>query len=111
MMRYELIDFDKLSESREILEAKTPPFMSYFIYLVLLLFFVGFIWSWYGEVDIVVKANGVVRPGENVSNIINMQTGKINSINYEDGDYVQKGKILYKLDTSSSFNKRSYLFL
>src|SRR6056297_611193 len=109
MMRYELIDFDKLSESREILEAKTPPFMSYFIYLVLLLFFVGFIWSWYGEVDIVVKANGVVRPGENVSNIINMQTGKINSINYEDGDYVQKGKILYKLDTSSSFNKRSYL--
>ncbi|TYB31293.1 MAG: hypothetical protein FXF47_04895, partial [Candidatus Mcinerneyibacterium aminivorans] len=108
-MEYKIIEFDKLSESRELLEAKTPPFMTYFIYLVLIILLGAFIWSWYGKVDIVVKANGVVRPKTNVSNVINVQGGKVKRINFEDGDFVRKKAILYELDTSATEYKESYL--
>lgn len=108
-MKYELIDFAKLSESREIIEAKTPPFMSYFIYLVIIILFIGFMWAWYGEVDIVVKATGVVRPYENVSNVINMVGGKVIKKNYYDGQFIQKGDTLYELDKKTSLIESRYL--
>ncbi|PRX20633.1 multidrug resistance efflux pump [Orenia metallireducens] len=100
-MRAEIINFEDLSDSREMLEAKEPNFIVTFIYLVLAIVVVALVWMWFGEIDIVVKATGVVRPIQNVSLIRNVNGGKIKEINFQEGEKVNKGELLYVIDTAS----------
>lgn len=83
-MREEIIDLSELTESREMLQAREPKFISSFIWLVLLLFASSFLWMWFGEIDIVVKATGVVRPVGNVSIIRSIYGGKLEQIFYKE---------------------------
>jgi len=55
---------------------------------------------WIGEIDIVVKASGMVRPASNISIIRNATGGNIQTINYVNTKEVEKGDILYSLDIS-----------
>ena len=89
-MRAEIVDFDQLTDSREMLEAREPNFMVVFIYLVLFLIVVAFIWMWFGEIDITVKASGILRPAKKVSVVWNINGGRIEEINYVEGKRVKK---------------------
>ncbi|MBA2133782.1 HlyD family secretion protein [Capillibacterium thermochitinicola] len=100
-MREEIIDLSELTESREMLQAREPKFISSFIWLVLLLFASSFLWMWFGEIDIVVKATGVVRPVGNVSIIRSIYGGKLEQIFYKEGVKVKKGDPLFLIETSS----------
>ena len=100
-MREEIIDLSELTESREMLQAREPKFISSFIWLVLLLFASSFLWMWFGEIDIVVKATGVVRPVGNVSIIRSIYGGKLEQIFYKEGLKVKKGDPLFLIETSS----------
>lgn len=98
-MRAEIVDFDQLTDSREMLEAREPNFMVVFIYLVLFLIVVAFIWMWFGEIDITVKASGILRPAKKVSVVWNINGGRIEEINYVEGKRVKKGDLLYVIDS------------
>jgi len=72
-----------------------------FIYFVFSLIFTLILWAYFFEIDVVLKAKGIVRPNKNISNIINVNGGKITAINYENGKIVKKGEILYEIDSFS----------
>lgn len=57
-------------------------------------------WCCIGEIDYFIKANGVVRPNENVSTISSLMTGRVETLNISEGDYVKKGDLLFKIDTT-----------
>lgn len=99
-MRAEVVDFNQLSDSREMLEAKEPNFIVIFIYLFLAIIIAAFIWMWFGEIDITVKATGALRPGKNVSVVRNINGGKLEKISYQEGKEVNKGALLYVIDST-----------
>lgn len=93
-------DINDLSDSRELMMAKPHPFVAFFIYLILIIITITLAWTYFGEIDIYVKANGVVRPEETVSTITNKVTGRVEEIHYSDGNRVKEGELLYTIDNT-----------
>lgn len=91
-------NIDEMKDSREILESKPHPFTSILIYILLLIFLSAFTWCWFAEKEIVVDVQGVVRPNENIHKVSNLLGSKVSSVNFKNGDKVEKGKVLYTLE-------------
>ena len=100
-MKQIILDFDQLSDSREVLEAKEPNFMVITIYLILFLLFVAIVFMWFAEMDIVARAQGIVRTQEDISELHNISSGELIKLNYHEGKKVKRGDLLYKIDTKS----------
>jgi multidrug resistance efflux pump len=108
-MREKVIGFSELTDSREMLEAKPPAIMSLFIYLVLAIFVAAFLWMWFGKIEIVVKAGGVIRPVQNISVVRNIASGEIEELYFSSEDYVEMGDLLFSIDTGPlSVEKESF---
>lgn len=43
-MKTKIVNFEELTDSRELLEAKEPNFIIFFIYLILIIVIITFIW-------------------------------------------------------------------
>ncbi|QEK12908.1 biotin/lipoyl-binding protein [Crassaminicella thermophila] len=97
-MKYVIQDIREMTDSRELLESKPHPFTIIFIYILISILLIGLIWSYFGEIDVVVKAQGVVRPNKRISTINNMINGKVKEVYIEEGKKVKKGEILYTID-------------
>ncbi|GAA0137425.1 HlyD family type I secretion periplasmic adaptor subunit [Paenibacillus sp. YSY-4.3] len=96
-MRAVIRDMGEITDSREIMEARTSPFISIFLGFLVLILVVGLIWASISKIDIVVKASGVVRPNEKVSRIQSKATGNVESVHYMPGQKVKAGDVLYTL--------------
>ncbi|SHH17714.1 HlyD family efflux transporter periplasmic adaptor subunit [Tepidibacter thalassicus] len=94
-------NINDITDSREMLEAKPHPFTIIFMYILIALLGAALIWSYFGEIDIVVKAKGIVRPNDKISTIKNVVSGKIKTINMKESSFVKKGDILYSLNTEA----------
>jgi len=92
-------EINELTDSREMLEAKPHPFVPIFIYLLLFLVAAVILWSCLGEMDIVAKANAVVRPNEKISSIQTSVSAKVERVTYTQGAKVRAGDILLVLDS------------
>lgn len=99
-------DITEISDSREMYESKPHPFLGIFIYIVLACIMTALIWMYFGEVDIVSKGYGVVRPNENVSMIRNKVQGEVTYSALEEGKDVKKGDILFSIDCEDLEIKR-----
>lgn len=100
-MRGIIENLSELSDSKEMLHMKPPAFGIVFIYLLMAILCAGAIWSYFGEVDIVVKAKGIVRPQEGISTLTSKSSGKITSLNFKNGDKVKTGDIIMILENDS----------
>lgn len=99
-MREDIKNLNELSDSRELLEARPNPMIAWFIYLLLIIFVSAILWTCFGEVDEVVKADGVVRTNETVSTVRNETPRQVKRIAFSEGQHVKKGDILFELDSS-----------
>ena len=90
-------DIREISDSREMYESKPHKFLSFFIYLLLIAIVVAGIWMCYGEIDIVSKGTGIVRPNEMISTISNKVDGVVSTNNLEEGKAVSKGDVLFTI--------------
>ncbi|HEX2927332.1 MAG TPA: HlyD family efflux transporter periplasmic adaptor subunit [Ruminiclostridium sp.] len=97
-MRAYIQDISEITDSRELLESKPQPVIGIFIYALVLLLVIAITWSYFGEIDIAVKAKGVVRPNQKISSIRNKIAGKVESALLEEGAYVKKGDILFTVE-------------
>ncbi|WP_207641974.1 HlyD family secretion protein, partial [Clostridium aceticum] len=70
---------------------------------------IAVVWSYIGEMDVVVKADGVVRPNQRISTINNMVGGKVKEVYLEGGKQVTKGDILYIIDDADLQIKKEFL--
>lgn len=97
-MKAVIQDFASLSDSRELYETRPFPVGVYTIYLLLTLILAALVWAGFSEIDVVVKASGVVRPYKNVNTIANTVASRVKDVYYSNGDYVKKGDTIIKLD-------------
>ncbi len=91
-------NLNEMTDSRELMEAKTHPFISIFIGFLLIIILAALTWSYFGEMDIVVKASGVVRPNEKVSRVTNKVLARVESVHFTSGQHVKQGDLLYTLE-------------
>ncbi len=91
-------NFSDLSDSKELMENKPKPFAVWVIYFFIALVSVAFIWTYFGEIDIVVKADGIVRPSVGVSTLTSKISGKLLTINFGNGEEVEKNDLLFTID-------------
>lgn len=69
--------------------------------VVALIVFLG-LWLFFGRVDVVVTARGMVIPDGEVKIIQPLDTGAIRKIGVKEGDFVHKGDVLMEIDPSST---------
>lgn len=94
-MQEVLIDIKELTDSREMYQSKPHPFVWIFTYILFALIAAALVWACFGKKEIVVKANGQVRPESGISTVKNIVSGEVESVSYEQGIKVKTGDILY----------------
>jgi membrane fusion protein, peptide pheromone/bacteriocin exporter len=98
IMKGYIRELHELTDSREMMEAKPHRFVSIFIYLLLLIIVSLILWSYFGEIDTVAKANAIVRPNEKTSSIQTSVQARVKEVMYTQGDSVKSGDVLLILD-------------
>lgn len=93
-MQSNIIDFKDLSDSKEMMLTKPNPWMTRFIYLLIIILIAALTWSYYGEMDEYVKAVGVVRPVDKVSTVVNQVSGEVKEVYIHEGTQVNEGDLL-----------------
>lgn len=97
-MRAIVRNMSDMSDSREMMEARTSPAITAFIVILLVLIVSALTWSFIGEIDEVAKAPGVVRPNEKVSTIQTSSLGQVEKVYVKEGMHVDDGTVLISLD-------------
>ncbi|SHO52988.1 HlyD family efflux transporter periplasmic adaptor subunit [Anaerocolumna xylanovorans] len=103
-----ILNLNEMSDSREVYESKPNIFLSLFVYLVLGMFLVALIWTYFGKIDIVVKSEGILRPNKQVATVVNNYAGTIETVNIEDGQKVEKGDVLYVIEHDDLLKQKDY---
>ena len=76
------------------------------IHLFLLLLIVMIVWSYYAEIDELVKGQGKVIPSKQLQVIQNLEGGILSELLVDEGQQVMKGEVLLRLD-DTQFNSTS----
>ncbi|MDN4601425.1 HlyD family efflux transporter periplasmic adaptor subunit [Paenibacillus sp. F6_3S_P_1C] len=105
-MSTKLINYEDMTDSREMLEKKSPAFISWFLLLLTIILIVLVAWSWFAKMDIVVKAPGVVRPNDKISKIVNKASGSVSKVYVEQGQKVNVGDKLFSIKTGTLKNDK-----
>lgn len=95
-----ILPMNEITDSVEMLHEKPNKGMPIFTWILVLLLAVALAWCCIGEIDYFIKASGVVRPGESVSTISSLMTGRVETLNISEGDCVKNGDLLFKIDTA-----------
>lgn len=90
-------DIRDITDSKEMYESKPHPFLGFFIYTLLVLIIIAGIWTYLGEIDIVSKGMGVVRPNAHLSSIRNKTAGEVAYCNLREGQAVKKDDVLLSI--------------
>lgn len=93
-------NLSEITDSRELLEARPHKFTSIFSYGLISILLIALIWSYFGEIDIVVKTNGVVKSNDKTISVLNEVDGKVKEVFFKEGQLVKEGDILYSLDST-----------
>lgn len=96
-----IVDMKNMSDSTEVYESRPNRFMVYTIYVILAIVVVAFIWMYFFKIDIVVKSNGIFKGSEAVYDISSAVTGRVKETHIQNGQFVNKGDILYVLEVES----------
>lgn len=109
-MRVKINNLNDLTDSREILESKPHPFIPIFITILVALIISILVWSYFGEIDTVAKANGIVRPNEKVHTVQVPILGKVEASYIKEGQRVEEGDVLFSIEqeeVSKEFENRN----
>lgn len=102
-------NINELSDSKELYETKPNPFFAIFIGLLIGIVVAAIIWMYYGEIDIVSKGRGMIRPNEQLSIIRNKSGGVVNSSSLQEGKRVKAGDVLVTIDCAEQEVKKLQL--
>ena len=100
MNRKIILPINEITDSVEMLREKPAKGMPVFTWIIVLLIGTAIGWCCIGEIDYFVKASGIVRPGESISTVSSLMTGRVEALNISEGDSVKKGDLLFKLDVT-----------
>ncbi|MBO5082005.1 MAG: HlyD family efflux transporter periplasmic adaptor subunit [Lachnospiraceae bacterium] len=94
------LKYDFLPSMLEIIEKPENKMSEFIILLITTLLIVTVIWAALFKIDITVTAYGSLNAEGNIIPINNAYAGSVSEICVKDGDYVEKGDILLRVDSS-----------
>lgn len=97
-MKAVTMQLSEISESREVMESKPYPVVVYFTYLLMGILTIALIWMYFGEIDIVLKGTGLIRPEASISAVTNKVVGRVDEVFLEEGKTVKLGHVLYTIE-------------
>lgn len=89
-------------ERYKFLEHKLPSLYYLFIVTCLVSVVVFGLWAALCEIDIVVRAQSVIRPFANISIVKNATAGTVAHKSYQNGQQVEAGALLWRIDTEAT---------
>lgn len=104
-----IMNMRDMSLSKEVYDKKPGRFFTIFIFGLLVLVLTALAWAYFGKIDIVVRAQGIIRPHAQTAVVINAVQGEVRTVHFYEGMYVQQGDILYVMDTFHLENEREIL--
>lgn len=110
MKKVLLYPSSNLSRFSDVMQHYEPKGLHNILMIVigLIVVIIGFLF--FGKIDDVVKAQGVVRPQINVSCIKNITSGEIDNLFYKNGDFVHAGDKLLSIKPDSLLAQRNSVF-
>lgn len=106
--RDEMLENEFLPDVLEITEKPTSKVGSAIIYIIFFMIIIALIWSYVSKVDVVITSRGQILPEGNLRVVQSFKSGTLMELNVSDGDYVNAGDILVKLDTDIEDVDKSY---
>ncbi len=101
-MRKTIIDISEMSDSKEVYGQRPNPAISWFIYCLVALLAAALVYSFFGKMEIVATASGVIRPNDDVSTVASLVSGRVTAVHYSDGQFVREGDALLDVDMSET---------
>lgn len=101
--KYDINDLKFMSSLSEAILAKSPSASKIILWLVMISAFWAIYWASQAQIDERTRAQGQVIPSNRVQVIQNLEGGIISEILVKEGDEVQKGDVLVKIN-NESFN-------
>lgn len=106
--RIKNLKYDFMPEILEIIEKPAHTGGRVIIYAVALFILSVLIWAGISKVDVVVSAGGYVIPKGNLCDVNAKMSGVIEKVNISEGDHVEKGDVLVKLESKDIENQIEY---
>lgn len=103
------IDLKDISDSREIMESREAPGIRYFIYILSFLIVLAVVFSCLFEIDDYTRINGEIRTYSSSSVITAGISGRISSVEVEEGQTVRKGDTLFYMDSEYSESQKKII--
>lgn len=112
------IDIERMTDSQEYYLSKHNPWIVAFIYSLIGIVISVVIYGCLSKIDVYTQAKGIIRPNEDVGEVISLTGGKITQVSFYDGQYVKEGEKLFTVDVSDAeltisgllSKKEGYLF-
>lgn len=98
-----------LSDSREVMESKESPKISWFVYILFIFIILAIVFASIFEIDEYIKVNGEIKTLDASSSIISSSTCKLKKVCIEEGQSVNKGDILFILDVDYAKEQKEIL--
>lgn len=95
-------DKDFITDGKQSILFDTPTMMTISTYSIVTLIIIGFLWASLTTLDEVTVGTGLVVPSKHKQIIQSLDAGVLREIRVEEGDIVQKGDVLVKLDPINS---------
>jgi hemolysin D len=95
-------DADFLPAVIEIIESPPSPIGRGMLWSIILLVAIAVAWAWFGRVDVIASARGVVLPSGRVKLVQPLQPGTVTAIHVRDGATVRAGDLLVELDPTAA---------
>jgi len=108
-MKPVIIDIRDVSLSKEAYNKDPGWFFTLFIYGLFVLLATALVWAYFGRLDVVVRAQGIIRPHAQTAVVLNAVHGELTGVYFYEGKQVTRGDILYTIDTFHLENDRLLL--
>ena len=102
--KQELVRFDELKflpQTHDFLDTKVSKSIPVFITSVIIMLVVFVVWACLAKLDDVIKANAMLRPIDNISELKCLVNGEISCKNYVQNQIVKQGDLLLSVDCTS----------
>lgn len=97
MKNIESIDITSLTYSKDFFKKLQSKTQSAIIIVIGIFISIFLVWTFFGTCEDVVTADGNIRPKQNISSVHSLISGKVEQVNFVDGQTVQQGDVLFTL--------------
>jgi len=108
-MKAVIMDMRDMTLSKEVYDKKPTRFFAFFIYGLFALVITALAWAYFGHLDIVVRAQGIIRPLGQTIEVFSVAHGEVREVLFYDGMQVSRGDKLFALDNFRLENERGVL--